>query len=292
MPKTAEWLKVDNKGQRWSLASAQARDERFNKSGDGRKGKICGNYLARGDRCFNCKYVMVTSNIPQAVKVIKKAKQLIENPCDVMIYRTCAVDNTSVLCSSCFFASDHTGHDITFGIAYSFSGYCDCGDPSSWSRPCSCPLHPPQSNPSLPSSSSLNVLPPPSDLPARRIQGIRETIEICMDFIIQTFEAGPIEGNLAVPRTIEEVIYETQGSRTTPVAGGVGAASSGNVKGKGRLEAVSLVLWSDEKHTAKEVARQVSHATGMGKSQAQALVGVLEREVSFNLACILSWKLT
>lgn len=51
-PKITDWNKVDNRGKRWSMAEAQQKDERLLSK---RKGKICGNYLARGDRCFNCK---------------------------------------------------------------------------------------------------------------------------------------------------------------------------------------------------------------------------------------------
>lgn len=48
----------------WSLAETQQKERQAgillgaHQNGHvGRKGKICGNYLARGDRCFNCKWV-------------------------------------------------------------------------------------------------------------------------------------------------------------------------------------------------------------------------------------------
>jgi E3 ubiquitin-protein ligase UBR1 len=182
------------------------------------------------------------------------------------LYRTCAIDNTSVLCSECFFASDHAGHDVTFGVAYSFSGYCDCGDPSSWSKPTNCPHHPPTDN--LLEASSSNLVNPPIhlDLPTNRSNDIRATLELVLDYIIETFEAGPPEGNIAVPRTIEEVVFETQGAKS--------------LRGKVRLERVSLILWGDEKHTAKEVVRQISIATGMGKADAKVMVNELDKNVS------------
>jgi E3 ubiquitin-protein ligase UBR1 len=171
-----------------------------------------------------------------------------------------------VLCSECFFASDHTGHDVTFGVAYSFSGYCDCGDPSSWSKPTNCPHHPPTDN--LLEASSSNLVNPPRhvELPGRRAQAIRETLELVLDYIIETFEAGPPEGNVTVPRTIEEVIFETQGAHS--------------LKGKVRLEPVSLILWGDEKHTGKEVTRQLTHATGLSKADATILTNELDKQVS------------
>jgi hypothetical protein len=53
-PRTADWQRVKKDGTLWSLADAQKK-EFAKKSRPVRKGKICGNYLARGDRCFNCK---------------------------------------------------------------------------------------------------------------------------------------------------------------------------------------------------------------------------------------------
>jgi len=152
-------------------------------------------------------------------------------------------------------------------VAYSFSGYCDCGDPSSWSRPTSCPHHPPTDN--LLEASSSNLINPPRhiELPAKRAQAIRATLELVLDYIIETFEAGPPEGNVTVPRTIEEVVFETQGAYS--------------LKGKTKLEHVSLILWGDEKHTAKEVTRQLSHATGLSKAEAAVLTNELDKQVRF-----------
>lgn len=92
-------------------------------------------------------------------------------------------------------------------------------------------------------------------------------MELVLDYIIETFEAGPPEGNVTVPRTIEEVVFETQGAYS--------------LKGKTKLEHVSLILWGDEKHTAKEVTRQLSHATGLSKAEAAVLTNELDKQVRF-----------
>lgn len=179
--------------------------------------------------------------------------------------RTCAVDNSSVLCSECFFASDHTGHDVTLGVAYSFSGYCDCGDPTSWSNPTTCPNHPPANEPTDPSSSNITKPPPSVELPRDRDKAIANLLELVLDYIVETFESGPPEGNATVPRSVEEVIVETQGPPVPGVAQ--------------KIELVSLILWSDEKHTAKEIARQIANATGMSKAEAKDLVDILDKQV-------------
>ena len=54
-PQSADWRRYKNRGIPWSLADAQKKENAGDKRVKVRKGKICGNYLARGDRCFNCK---------------------------------------------------------------------------------------------------------------------------------------------------------------------------------------------------------------------------------------------
>lgn len=54
-PHSADWRRYKNRGTPWSLPDAQKKESAGNQKTGVRKGKICGNYLARGDRCFNCK---------------------------------------------------------------------------------------------------------------------------------------------------------------------------------------------------------------------------------------------
>jgi hypothetical protein len=54
-PQSADWRRYKSRGTPWSLAEAQKKEAVGDKKTRVRKGKICGNYLARGDRCFNCK---------------------------------------------------------------------------------------------------------------------------------------------------------------------------------------------------------------------------------------------
>lgn len=45
-------------------------------------------------------------------------------------------------------------------------------------------------------------------------------------------------------------------------------------------EPISLVLWADEKHTSREIARQLGIATGYEQFKVVSLIEELEREVS------------
>jgi E3 ubiquitin-protein ligase UBR1 len=67
-------------------------------------------------------------------------------------YRDCALDDSCVMCSRCFHASSHTGHNISFFIAQQSGGSCDCGDLEAWRDPIDCPHHPP-----APASTSAGI---------------------------------------------------------------------------------------------------------------------------------------
>ncbi len=70
----------------------------------------CGYVFKRGDMAWNC--------------------------------RTCQTDSTCVLCDSCFQASDHIGHEVSFHQS-SPGGCCDCGDIEAWAIGGCCPKHRP-----------------------------------------------------------------------------------------------------------------------------------------------------
>jgi E3 ubiquitin-protein ligase UBR1 len=58
------------------------------------------------------------------------------------LYRDCALDDSCVLCSWCFHATDHTTHNVSFFIAQQSGGCCYCGDEEAWRIPIGCPFHP------------------------------------------------------------------------------------------------------------------------------------------------------
>jgi hypothetical protein len=70
---------------------------------------ICGHFFVKGEQVYRCK--------------------------------TCALDDTCVLCVDCFKASDHSGHDTSFSISQGMSGFCDCGDIEAWKVEMFCGIH-------------------------------------------------------------------------------------------------------------------------------------------------------
>ncbi|KDO27851.1 hypothetical protein SPRG_07124 [Saprolegnia parasitica CBS 223.65] len=54
--------------------------------------------------------------------------------------RDCQMDDTCVLCQTCFQRSDHTGHQVFFHRT-SPGGMCDCGDEEAWKPSGFCPQH-------------------------------------------------------------------------------------------------------------------------------------------------------
>lgn len=63
-----------------------------------------------------------------------------------------------------------------------------------------------------------------------------------------------------------------------------GTALGGAVsKSEGKEEPISLVLWADEKHTPREISRQLGIATGYEQFKVVSLIEELEREVSLPL---------
>ncbi|EQC42851.1 hypothetical protein SDRG_00570 [Saprolegnia diclina VS20] len=54
--------------------------------------------------------------------------------------RDCQMDDTCVLCQTCFQRSDHTGHQVFFHRTTP-GGMCDCGDEEAWKPSGFCPQH-------------------------------------------------------------------------------------------------------------------------------------------------------
>lgn len=161
------------------------------------------------------------------------------------------MDPTSVLCVDCFHAWDHEGHEVLFGQSFSFATACDCGDASAWRNNEGCRDHPP--------SGSTRPRTAPQDL----ITAMYETIIICLEFIIGTLEHAPLPSELStLPSTVEELL-----------AGFGGTAEGKEQRSQGPW---SVAVYSDEKHTVKEVARQLRHALGISMDHAEPLAREVE----------------
>src|SRR5438045_1308894 len=114
---------------KWNLREAQGAVEGTEYT-EAARGKPCGHIFKCGEVTYRCK--------------------------------TCSIDDTCVLCSKCYDASDHPGHMVYVNISPGNSGCCDCGDAEAWRIPVNCAIHTERSNVS---SNRLGKQREPAGLP-------------------------------------------------------------------------------------------------------------------------------
>ncbi|OAP55968.1 E3 ubiquitin-protein ligase UBR1 [Fonsecaea erecta] len=157
---------------------------------------------------------------------------------------TCTDDNTAVLCSRCFVASDHEGHQYSVNVSAGNSGCCDCGDDEAWKRPVKCAIHTAGDDWQ---TTDEHVSPLPADLQ----ESIRTTVATALDYFCDIISSSP--ENLRLPKTVESVTQDEIKSRL----------SAENYVSGDELETnpdYCLIIWNDEKHTVREVQSQVARA--------------------------------
>ncbi|KAJ7596572.1 hypothetical protein C8J56DRAFT_850021 [Mycena floridula] len=195
-------------------------------------GRPCGHILKKGESCFRCK--------------------------------DCALDDSCVLCSRCFHATNHTGHNVSFFIAQQSGGCCDCGDEEAWRHPIGCPFHPPappsEENPTPRISSNLSSgtqIPPVKNFPFRVSvppelrENMGRTVGYALDFLLETLDFSPEEPT--VPANEADVRLQ----------------SSGDPMMK---EQYCVVLWNDDKHSFDEVIKILCDLTSRPREEASEIV--------------------
>ena len=207
------------KDKAWILREAQGAFDGSEYT-EAARGKACGHIFKNGEATYRCK--------------------------------TCSLDDTCVLCSRCFLASDHQGHAVYISISPGNSGCCDCGDTEAWRIPVSCAIHTlKQSN----YASGKQREPPP--LPEDLMDSIRMTIGRVMDYICDVISCSPEQ--LRTPKTEAGIIEDERLSRLTSRWYGNGDEAEQHPE-------YALILWNDEKHTVHEVENQVARACKQKKS--------------------------
>jgi len=197
---------------------------------EGARGKACGHNFHAGEPCYLCK--------------------------------TCAVDDTCVMCSKCFEASDHAGHHVRLQISGGNGGCCDCGDPEAWKRQFFCTIH------SSWEAEDKGKGKQPSPLPEDLVNSIRMTIARVLDFMCDVISCSPEQ--LRQSKTCESIRQDERMSRLSETYCG------GDTKDPGEY---CVLLWNDEKHTIYDVQHQVARAcrtslsTGLKKAMETDLVG-------------------
>ncbi|KAL9623663.1 MAG: hypothetical protein Q9160_002119 [Pyrenula sp. 1 TL-2023] len=175
------------------------------------RGHPCGHILKQGEASYKCK--------------------------------TCSDDDTACLCSRCFDASDHEGHNYSFSISPGNTGCCDCGDEEAWKIPVNCAIHTARDDEAATEHKS--------DLPQDLINAIRLTIGRVLDYFCDVVSCSPEQ--LRLPKSFETIQRDEAASRLT--SEWYGREDDSEIEPE-----YSLVLWNDEKHTVDEVTEQVKRA--------------------------------
>ncbi|ORX41885.1 hypothetical protein BCR36DRAFT_338550 [Piromyces finnis] len=170
-------------------------------------GKICGYSFKPGDTVYRC--------------------------CD------CAFDSTCVLCSRCFHASNHQGHNIKFYITKNGGGCCDCGDEEAFIVDINCKYH----NIKNEMNDTLKPLPEPLK------QSLKNVISQCFTFIIDILNKAPFD--ISVPSD-DELIRKEESE-------------------DGSDKLYDCLLWNDEYHSFDIVIKKLKEATGCTDERAEMI---------------------
>ncbi|KAK4613371.1 E3 ubiquitin-protein ligase ubr11 [Fulvia fulva] len=205
----------------WSLSDAQGAIEGAEYT-PAAKGTACGHIFKNGESTYHCK--------------------------------TCAADDTCVLCAKCFESSDHEGHGVLISVSPGNSGCCDCGDREAWKRDVKCSIHTADVNEeaqggNVHGKQKASVGSLGSALPPDLVEAIRMTIARCVDYLCDVFSCSPEQ--LRMPKSQTSILRDERESRLEGVYG--------DEQQEQNLE-YCLVLWNDEKHTVDDVQNQVARA--------------------------------
>ncbi len=202
--------KVPKLGEDWDLRSARDLVEGSEYS-EAARGKACGHIFKSGDATYRCK--------------------------------TCATDETCVLCTRCFEASEHTGHLVIQHISLGNTGCCDCGDDEAWRIPVKCAIH------TADTFSNLGKQQQAPNLPEELFESIKMTIGRAMDYLCDVISCSP--ENLRLEKK-EDIIRQDERQSYLN--------SKWYEESQDPDPEFALLLWNDEKHTIVEVQQQVARA--------------------------------
>ncbi|KAJ1666955.1 E3 ubiquitin-protein ligase ubr1 [Coemansia sp. RSA 1646] len=202
-----------------------------------RRGQPCGHVFKRGEGVYRCK--------------------------------NCSMDDTCVLCTRCFQATDHTGHDTSFSMNSGTGGCCDCGDPEAWRIPLRCRHHssfeqldevglePIISSAGAPFVPGYNN----NECPASVKHSIELTIAVVLEFILETFSTSPVNLNMQFD---ENAILEDAKNASM-------AINDSEPQTK-----FSVVLWNDEVHSFQDVIDQCMEALQCSHMEAKRIAETVD----------------
>ncbi|KAJ2469080.1 E3 ubiquitin-protein ligase ubr1, partial [Coemansia sp. RSA 2322] len=180
------------------------------------------------------------------------------------------MDDTCVLCTRCFQATDHTGHDTSFSVNSGTGGCCDCGDPEAWKIPLRCrhhssyeeleevglePIISSAGAPFVPGYNNNN------ECPSSVRHSIELTIAVVLEFILETFATSPV--NLS-NQFDEGTIMDD-------------ARNAGLAIGDDEPQTkFAVVLWNDEVHSFQDVIDQCTEALQCSLADAKKIAETVD----------------
>lgn len=200
------------------------------------RGKPCGHILKSGEPSYRCK--------------------------------TCTADETCVLCSRCFDASDHEGHHVTCSVSTGNAGCCDCGDEEAWVRPVHCRIHSALPGSSSPEEDKASA---GASLPSDLLDSIRITIARLLDYLSDVISCSP--EHLRIPKTEESVLANERESRLN--APPYSDESSEGSQDQPDTE-FAVLLWNDEKHNKQDIQHQIARTAKLTLQKGLDLARILD----------------
>ncbi|KAF1820724.1 uncharacterized protein K489DRAFT_382663 [Dissoconium aciculare CBS 342.82] len=206
----------------WSLREVQGATDGAEYS-EGARGTACGHIFKNGESSYVCK--------------------------------TCAADDTCVLCARCFDSSDHDGHMVLIQVSPGNSGCCDCGDKEAWKREVRCSIHTlgyghDDAHVGNNGHGKQNEALAGPRLPDDLVQAMQATLSRCIDYLCDVFSCSPEQ--MRDPKTEASIRKDELNARLSQA-----------IYGEEEIEEepeFALILWNDEKHTMDEVMDQVAKA--------------------------------
>ncbi|KAJ2796464.1 E3 ubiquitin-protein ligase ubr1, partial [Coemansia guatemalensis] len=202
-----------------------------------RRGQPCGHVFKRGEGVYRCK--------------------------------NCSMDDTCVLCTRCFQATDHTGHDTSFSVNSGTGGCCDCGDPEAWKIPLRCRHHssfeeleevglePIVSSAGAPYVPGYNN----SECPTSVKRSIELTIAVVLEFILETFATSPV----SLSAQFDEVSIMEDAKNASLAIGD-----------HEQQQKYAVVLWNDEVHSYQDVIDQCTEALQCSQMEAKKIAETVD----------------
>lgn len=164
------------------------------------------------------------------------------------------------MCSRCFHASNHEGHDVKFWVSRGAGGCCDCGDDEAWKSPLECRIH--SLSAEYDEFGQKVVIPamePYETVPKELIQSIHDTIAVVIDYLLETFAASPEDIS---PGEETDILKDSKDSH---------AALHIRDLPNEKRPTYACILWNDENHSFDQVIDVVVKAIKCTKNEAQKI---------------------